>query len=91
MESVMRSPKFETAKILTIGDAMIDRYWHGVAKRISAEAPIPDGIFAEGTQASVTRADYVPTVWQRHVRLITCVLVVIYVISATSQSATLAN
>ena len=41
MESVMRPPKFETAKILTIGDAMIDRYWHGVAKRISAEAPIP--------------------------------------------------
>ena len=37
----MRSPKFETAKVLTIGDAMIDRYWHGVAKRISAEAPIP--------------------------------------------------
>ena len=24
MESVMRSPKFETAKVLTIGDAMID-------------------------------------------------------------------
>ena len=41
MESDMRSPKFETAKVLTIGDAMIDRYWHGVAKRISAEAPIP--------------------------------------------------
>ena len=37
----MRSPKFETAKVLTIGDAMIDRYWHGVAKRISAEAPVP--------------------------------------------------
>ena len=41
MESVMRSPKFDTAKVLTIGDAMIDRYWHGVAQRISAEAPIP--------------------------------------------------
>ena len=33
----MRSPKFDTAKVLTIGDAMIDRYWHGVAQRISAE------------------------------------------------------
>ena len=37
----MRSPRFDTAKVLTIGDAMIDRYWHGVAQRISAEAPIP--------------------------------------------------
>ena len=37
----MRAPKFDNAKVLTIGDAMIDRYWHGAAKRISAEAPIP--------------------------------------------------
>ena len=37
----MTSPRFDSAKVLTIGDAMIDRYWHGDAKRISAEAPIP--------------------------------------------------
>ena len=37
----MTFPRFDSAKILTVGDAMIDRYWHGDAKRISAEAPIP--------------------------------------------------
>ena len=37
----MISPRFDSAKVLTVGDAMIDRYWHGDAKRISAEAPIP--------------------------------------------------
>ena len=37
----MTSPRFDSAKVLTVGDAMIDRYWHGDAKRISAEAPIP--------------------------------------------------
>ena len=37
----MISYRFDSAKVLTVGDAMIDRYWHGDAKRISAEAPIP--------------------------------------------------
>ena len=37
----MTVPRFDSAKVLTVGDAMIDRYWHGDAKRISAEAPIP--------------------------------------------------
>ena len=27
--------------ILVVGDAMLDRYWHGGTRRISAEAPIP--------------------------------------------------
>ncbi|MFT6751392.1 MAG: D-beta-D-heptose 7-phosphate kinase/D-beta-D-heptose 1-phosphate adenosyltransferase [Candidatus Azotimanducaceae bacterium] len=33
--------RFEKAKVLTIGDAMLDRYWHGDTDRVSAEAPIP--------------------------------------------------
>lgn len=33
--------RFEKAKVLTIGDAMLDRYWHGDTNRVSAEAPIP--------------------------------------------------
>lgn len=37
----MKIPQFEKARVLTIGDAMLDRYWHGVTQRISAEAPIP--------------------------------------------------
>ena len=37
----MKIPRFDSAHILTIGDAMLDRYWHGTTNRISAEAPIP--------------------------------------------------
>ncbi|MBT7369433.1 MAG: bifunctional heptose 7-phosphate kinase/heptose 1-phosphate adenyltransferase, partial [Gammaproteobacteria bacterium] len=37
----MKIPRFDNASILTIGDAMVDRYWHGETRRISAEAPIP--------------------------------------------------
>jgi D-beta-D-heptose 7-phosphate kinase/D-beta-D-heptose 1-phosphate adenosyltransferase len=37
----MNIPRFDSASILTIGDAMLDRYWHGDTKRVSAEAPIP--------------------------------------------------
>ncbi len=37
----MKLPRFDTAHILTIGDAMLDRYWHGETERVSAEAPIP--------------------------------------------------
>jgi len=37
----MKIPRFDNAAILTIGDAMIDRYWHGDTRRVSAEAPIP--------------------------------------------------
>jgi len=34
-------PRFEAARLLIVGDAMLDRYWHGDTLRISAEAPIP--------------------------------------------------
>ncbi len=37
----MNTPRFDNAHILTIGDAMLDRYWHGDTHRVSAEAPIP--------------------------------------------------
>ena len=37
----MNIPRFDNACILTIGDAMLDRYWHGETSRVSAEAPIP--------------------------------------------------
>ena len=37
----MKIPRFDNAHILTIGDAMLDRYWHGDTHRVSAEAPIP--------------------------------------------------
>lgn len=34
-------PDFGKARVLVVGDVMLDRYWHGVAGRISPEAPVP--------------------------------------------------
>jgi bifunctional ADP-heptose synthase (sugar kinase/adenylyltransferase) len=28
-------------RVLVVGDAMLDRYWHGAVERISPEAPVP--------------------------------------------------
>lgn len=37
----MQLPKYSTARILVVGDLMLDRYWHGATSRISPEAPVP--------------------------------------------------
>ncbi|MCL5261659.1 MAG: bifunctional D-glycero-beta-D-manno-heptose-7-phosphate kinase/D-glycero-beta-D-manno-heptose 1-phosphate adenylyltransferase HldE [Gammaproteobacteria bacterium] len=34
-------PEFEKARVLVIGDVMLDRYWYGDTFRISPEAPVP--------------------------------------------------
>jgi len=34
-------PPFQQARVLVVGDVMLDRYWHGRATRISPEAPVP--------------------------------------------------
>ena len=34
-------PEFESAKVLVVGDVMLDRYWFGDVCRISPEAPVP--------------------------------------------------
>jgi D-beta-D-heptose 7-phosphate kinase/D-beta-D-heptose 1-phosphate adenosyltransferase len=34
-------PAFNQAKVLVVGDIMLDRYWHGPTQRISPEAPVP--------------------------------------------------
>jgi len=34
-------PTFTAAKILVVGDVMLDRYWFGEVDRISPEAPVP--------------------------------------------------
>ena len=33
--------KMAEARILVVGDVMLDRYWHGAVERISPEAPVP--------------------------------------------------
>jgi D-beta-D-heptose 7-phosphate kinase/D-beta-D-heptose 1-phosphate adenosyltransferase len=35
------TPEFTKARIVVIGDVMLDRYWSGQAARISPEAPVP--------------------------------------------------
>ncbi|HET8710392.1 MAG TPA: bifunctional D-glycero-beta-D-manno-heptose-7-phosphate kinase/D-glycero-beta-D-manno-heptose 1-phosphate adenylyltransferase HldE [Spongiibacteraceae bacterium] len=34
-------PRFDNARVLVVGDVMLDRYWHGGTARISPEAPVP--------------------------------------------------
>ncbi len=34
-------PPFHLARVLVVGDVMLDRYWHGKATRVSPEAPVP--------------------------------------------------
>jgi len=34
-------PDFSAARVLVVGDLMLDRYWHGPTSRISPEAPVP--------------------------------------------------
>ncbi|WP_456373547.1 bifunctional D-glycero-beta-D-manno-heptose-7-phosphate kinase/D-glycero-beta-D-manno-heptose 1-phosphate adenylyltransferase HldE [Thiolapillus sp.] len=34
-------PDFSKARVLVVGDLMLDRYWHGATERISPEAPVP--------------------------------------------------
>lgn len=34
-------PGYENARVLVVGDVMLDRYWHGATSRISPEAPVP--------------------------------------------------
>lgn len=34
-------PHLGNARVLVVGDVMLDRYWHGSSSRISPEAPVP--------------------------------------------------
>lgn len=38
---MLNCPDFSNCNIVVIGDAMLDRYWHGDTSRISPEAPVP--------------------------------------------------
>ena len=37
----MKTPVTAKARVLVVGDVMLDRYWYGDATRISPEAPVP--------------------------------------------------
>jgi len=38
---ILNLPDFSQAKLLIVGDVMLDQYWSGRANRISPEAPVP--------------------------------------------------
>lgn len=38
---MLQIPAFESARVLVVGDVMLDRYWYGDTGRISPEAPVP--------------------------------------------------
>ncbi|MDB5743626.1 MAG: D-alpha,beta-D-heptose 7-phosphate 1-kinase [Polaromonas sp.] len=41
MTLTIPSEKIAAARVLVVGDAMLDRYWYGAVDRISPEAPVP--------------------------------------------------
>lgn len=43
----MKRPDTSKARVLVVGDVMLDRYWYGDASRISPEAPVPVLLFRE--------------------------------------------
>lgn len=42
--------KIKDAKVLVVGDAMLDRYWYGDVERISPEAPVPVAVIREADE-----------------------------------------
>ncbi len=48
----MNLPDFSSARVLVVGDVMLDSYWHGATDRISPEAPVPV-VRVEGEEARV--------------------------------------
>jgi D-glycero-beta-D-manno-heptose-7-phosphate kinase len=38
---ILSKQQVAKARVLVVGDAMLDRYWHGAVDRISPEAPVP--------------------------------------------------
>ncbi|MCC7288000.1 MAG: D-glycero-beta-D-manno-heptose-7-phosphate kinase [Burkholderiaceae bacterium] len=41
MTTAITRARLEAARVLVVGDAMLDRYWFGQVERISPEAPVP--------------------------------------------------
>jgi D-glycero-beta-D-manno-heptose-7-phosphate kinase len=41
----MKAPDVRGARVMVVGDVMLDRYWYGDASRISPEAPVPVVLF----------------------------------------------
>src|SRR6266850_5646095 len=44
-KKAVKAPDTSKARVLVVGDVMLDRYWYGDASRISPEAPVPVLLF----------------------------------------------
>src|SRR5204863_43302 len=40
-KEALKAPDTSKARVLVVGDVMLDRYWYGEVSRISPEAPVP--------------------------------------------------
>ena len=59
------SARLAAARVLVVGDVMLDRYWFGEVNRISPEAPVPVAKISRieeraGGAANVHRAQHLP-------------------------------
>jgi rfaE bifunctional protein kinase chain/domain len=43
----VKAPDTRRARVMVVGDVMLDRYWYGDATRVSPEAPVPVVLFRE--------------------------------------------
>ena len=64
--------RFAQAKVLVVGDVMLDRYWFGDVSRISPEAPVPVAKIARidqraGGAANVARNIAKPIAVEHHI------------------------
>src|SRR3979409_2390052 len=46
-KKVLKAPDTSKARVLVVGDVMLDRYWYGQVSRISPEAPVPIVLVSE--------------------------------------------
>ena len=58
---ILHPSSLRKARVLVVGDVMLDRYWHGDVSRISPEAPVPVVRFTRSEERlggdECTRAD----------------------------------
>lgn len=59
----LRMHSFERARVLVVGDVMLDRYWYGPSTRISPEAPVPVVNVTQTEDARAARLTWHST-WQ---------------------------
>ena len=55
----------QSARVLVVGDTMLDRYWFGEVERISPEAPVPVAKIERMDQRAGGAGNVAPTNWKK--------------------------